>query len=151
VDDQEFVADLELRGGYHFSVEFDQGGEEPLQVDEPPPLGGGAGPTARTLLAAAVGSCMSSSLLFCMRRARLEVTALRTRVSGTVLRNRNGRMRIGGLHVTLHPTFATEDAAHAARGMELFEDFCVVGASVREGIPIHLDVEIDAAIPEPTA
>jgi organic hydroperoxide reductase OsmC/OhrA len=145
VENQEFSVDLELREGYRFGVDFDQDWVPTLQVDEPAPLGAGDGPNAKLLLAAAVGNCMSSSLLFCLRRARVEVVGLRTRVSGTVVRNPQGRLRIGELRVSLLPTLSPEDAARSARCMELFQDFCVVGESVRQGIPLRVEVELDEA------
>jgi hypothetical protein len=97
MEDQEFAVDLELRDGYRFGVDFDLDWVPVLQVDEPVPLGAGEGPNAKLLLAAAVGNCMSASLLFCLRRARIEVPELRTRVSGKIVRNERGRLRVGEL------------------------------------------------------
>jgi uncharacterized OsmC-like protein len=52
---------------YQFDVEFAT--DLPTwRVDEPPPLGQGQGPTPVQLLAAAVGNCLSDSLLFALRK-----------------------------------------------------------------------------------
>jgi organic hydroperoxide reductase OsmC/OhrA len=49
-------------------------------------------------------------------------------------------MRIGGLRVKLMPRVGT-DPARAKRCLELFEDFCIVTQSVREGIDVQVEVE----------
>ena len=146
MEEQGFWIEMALSGGYEMEVDFGMPGVEPLTVDEPPPLGGGQGPNPARLLAAAVGSCMSASLLYCLRRAHLDAPELRTRVEGTFVRNERGRLRIGGLRVTLQPGMSAEDAARAARCMELFEDFCIVGQSVQAGIA--LDVRVEPAVLE---
>jgi organic hydroperoxide reductase OsmC/OhrA len=148
MEDQEFAVDLELREGYRFAVDFDQEWVPVLQVDEPPPLGTGEGPNAKLLLAAAVGSCMSSSLLFCLKRARIEVGEMRTEVRGRLVRNERGRLRVGELRVILQPALSPEDAARSARCQELFEDFCVVGESIREGIPLTVEVQLEQGAAE---
>lgn len=142
MDEKGFQVEVALTRGYEMRVDFGIPGMEPMTVDEPPPLGERAGPNPSRLLAAAVGGCMSASLLYCLRRAHLDAPELRTRVEGTLVRNERGRMRIGGLRVTLMPGMEPDDAARAARCLELFEDFCVVGQSVRAGIPLEVTVEM---------
>jgi hypothetical protein len=46
-------------------------GAPPLRIDEPPPLGEERGPDAAALLGAAVGDCVAASLVFCLRKARV--------------------------------------------------------------------------------
>lgn len=149
MEEQGFRVEVALTGGYRMEVDFGVPGVDELAVDEPPPLGGGEGPNPARLLAAAVGSCMSASLLYCLRRAHMDAPRLRTRVEGTLVRNEHGRLRVGGLRVTLVPGMEPADAARAARCLELFEDFCIVGQSVQAGIP--LDVRVEPAALEPAA
>jgi organic hydroperoxide reductase OsmC/OhrA len=92
------------------------------------------------VLSAAVGNCLSESLLYCLRRARIEVTALRAEVEVTPTRNDRGRLRIGAIRVTLVPEVAPGAEGRYARCLELFEDFCVVTESVRGGIDVTVDV-----------
>ena len=136
-----FTVDLSLRDGYAFNVEFGEGEGSPLVVDELPPLGEANGPNPARLLAAAVGSCLSASLLFCLRKARIEVGDLRTTVEGTIIRNERGRLRIGGISVRLAPELTPEQRGRMGRCLDLFQDFCIVTESVRDGIAVDVAVE----------
>ena len=68
------------------------------------------------------------------------MTDLRTTVAGTLVRNERGRLRIGALRVRLAPTVADADRPRLARCFELFEDYCVVTDSVRDGVDIAVEV-----------
>jgi organic hydroperoxide reductase OsmC/OhrA len=136
-----FTVDLSLRDGYAFNVEFGDGEGPPLVVDELPPLGEGNGPNPARLLAAAVGSCLSASLLFCLRKSRIEVGELRTIVEGTITRNERGRLRMGGIKVRLAPQVTPEQRERMGRCLDLFHDCCIVTESVREGIAVDVEVE----------
>lgn len=138
-----FEVRLDQQEHYRFSVDFGMAGAEPWIIDEPPPLGESAGPNASRVLAAAVGHCLSASALYCLERAHIPVNGVRTVVSGTTDRNDRGRLRIAGLKVTLELDVDDADRARMGRCLGLFEDFCVVTASVRAGIPV--DVEIAGA------
>ena len=141
----EFDVSLDLLDGYRFDVDLGADGVPTLRVDEPPPLGAGDGPNAARLLAAAVGDCLSSSALFCLRKARIEVRGLKTTVRTTLGRNEAGRVRIRRMDVSLRPEVAPEDRDRMGRCLDLFEDFCMVTESVRAGIPV--DVTVDAGAP----
>jgi organic hydroperoxide reductase OsmC/OhrA len=139
--DGRFEVALTLRDGYAFTVDFAEGEGPPLVVDELPPLGEANGPNPARLLAAAVGSCLSASLLFCLRRSRVEVSQLRTTVEGTIVRNERGRLRIGGIRVRLAPEVTVEQRERMGRCLDLFQDFCIVTESVREGFSVDVEVE----------
>jgi organic hydroperoxide reductase OsmC/OhrA len=134
-----------LERDYQFLVDFEQDGLMPLLVDEPEPIGDGAGPGATRLLAAAVGNCLSASLLYCLRRARIDVEAMRTSVSASIERNEKGRLRINDMRVRIEPTVPADQQPRMRRCLELFEDFCVVTQSVREGLDVTVDVEVGGA------
>ena len=138
-----FTVALTLRDNYTFDVEFAKGEGPPLVIDELPPLGEANGPNPARLLAAAVGSCLSASLLFCLRKSRIELAELRTTVEGTIVRNERGRLRIGGLRVRLAPELSAEQRDRIGRCLDLFQDFCIVTESVRDGIAV--DVEVGTA------
>lgn len=108
--------------------------------DEPPPLGGGRAPNAAAMLGAAVGNCLAASLAFCLQKARVEVRGLTAHVTTHVVRNDQGRFRIGGIDVELAPEIGTMGQG-TGRCEALFEDFCTVTASVRKGIPVNVRVK----------
>lgn len=139
--DMEFTLQLSRQQDYRFSVEFDLAGVPDLQLDEPAPLGAGAGPNASRLLAAAVANCLSASLLFCLGKFKQEPGKIIAQVKGHLIRNEKGRLRVGGFDVDIRLGQSVERLAHCA---EQFEDFCVVTDSVRHGIPVNVRV-LDAA------
>jgi uncharacterized OsmC-like protein len=141
---------LRFAGGYQFAAEFpDIAGTPRLLLDEPPPLGESEGPNAAAMLAAAIGNCLSASLLFCLRKVRMEPCDLSADVVAHVGRNETGRMRVTGVDVTLSPSLLEMDRDRLARCNRLFEDFCTVTESVRRGIPVNVKVETEAAISQP--
>ncbi len=146
---EQFTVALTLRSGYAFDVEFEAGEGPSLVVDELPPLGEANGPNPARLLAAAVGSCLSASLLFCLRKSRIETDDLRTTVEATIARNDRGRLRIVGIRVRLVAELTTEQRERIGRCLHLFQDFCTVTESIRQGIPV--DVEVASESPRPAA
>ena len=136
--DETFEVTLDLKTGYEFQVDFQQPGVPPLVVDEPPPLGEGHGPNPSRLLATAAANCLSASLLHCLRRARVEVHGIHTTVRGALARNAQGRLRIGGLDVSITVDVAPADVGRVDRCLALYEDFCVVTASLRQGVDVQV-------------
>ncbi len=140
---------LELEEGYRFSVDLGEA-FEPIHMDEPPPIGDGSGPSPSAVLGAAVGNCLSASLLYCLRRAHLDVEGLVADVQVTPARDERGRLRIGSIAVRLQPALPAGSDGRMARCLELFEDFCVVTASVRSGIDVDVAVDpVPAGQPGP--
>jgi len=131
-----FLVDLERINNYEFTVRFDNEKFASILVDEPKPLGDEKGPNAARLLGAAVGNCLSASLIFCLEKARHAVKDVRTSVTGTMIRNERGRLRVGKLDVHITLDIDTEETKRLDRCLSLFEDFCVVTASVKKGIDI---------------
>lgn len=139
-EEKTFTVTLERVEGYKIDANFDLEGVKPLRMDEPPPLGEGSAPNASRVLAAAMGDCLSASLLFCLQRSRVEVHGLKTVVNGKLTRNEKGRWRITEISVDIKPEFAPENAAQLQRCQELFEDFCIVSKSVEQGISLKVNV-----------
>lgn len=144
--DTSFALALTLESGYAFTVEFGLEGVPDLTLDEPVPLGESRGPNAARLIAAAVGNCLAASLAFCLRRSRIQLKQLRATVEGDLVRNEQGRLRIGEIRVKLAPEVAPDDRDRMNRCLELYEDFCIVTESVRNGIAVTVEVEAAPAV-----
>jgi organic hydroperoxide reductase OsmC/OhrA len=135
-----FTLSLEQLEDYEFRVKFDWPDVPELVLDEPAPLGRSGGPNAARLIAAAVANCLSSSLLFCMRKFKQAPGRLRAEVTGALARNDRGRLRLGRFDVTIRLADDAGEIKHFDRCLQQFEDFCVVTESVRTGIPVDVRV-----------
>ncbi|MCB4366119.1 OsmC family protein [Hydrogenophaga taeniospiralis] len=128
------------QSGYQFLVDF--GAAIPsLLADEPAPLGQGAGPAPDHLLLAAVANCLSASLLFSLQKFKQDPGTLVATATPEMGRNENKRLRIVGIHVKLELGQAAASIEHLDRVLAQFEEFCTVSMSVRQGIPIHVQVQ----------
>jgi organic hydroperoxide reductase OsmC/OhrA len=135
-----FTLHLEHLEGYEYKVKFDWDQLPELVLDEPTPLGSQTGPNASRMLAAAAANCLSASLLFCVHKTEAAPGSMRTAVTCTLVRNPQKRLRIGGMEVRIQVSAEMEQAARMRRCLELFEDFCVVTASLRQGIAVAVEV-----------
>jgi uncharacterized OsmC-like protein len=134
-------ADLAQVERYEFTIEFADAPFPGLTLDEPPPVGGDAGPNPVQSLVMAVGHCMSSTLFNTLSRARVAAAPIRTTVTATIGTNEKGRRRVRELRVQLHTRPLNEaDRAQFDRCVEIFADYCTVSGAVREGVTIDQSV-----------
>ena len=131
---------LTLIQGYKFKAEFDAEGTPDLIVDEPKPLGENSGPNPTRLLSVAVGHCLSSSLIFCLTRARINVKNLETTIKAAQEQNEEGRLRVRKLEVQMRLDVDENDKSRVPRCLSLFERYCTVTQSVRKGIDVTVNV-----------
>ncbi|HYW58317.1 MAG TPA: OsmC family protein [Polaromonas sp.] len=143
MSDQQIVVHLTQEKDYRFQIAFEDGAPD-LTADEPPPLGSASGPSPVQLLAAAVGSCLSDSLLFALRKFKQNPEPVRCEVQADVGRNPEGRMRVLRMKVVLTLGVEAGQLAHLDRVLDQFEEFCTVTQSVRAGIQVTVEV-YDAA------
>ena len=130
-----------LRQQQDFQFEIDFGAEVPkLLGDEHPPLGQGRGPTPVQLLAAAVGNCLSDSLLFALRKFKQAPEPIQCEVTADIGRNAQNRLRVLGLDVVLTLGVPAAKLEHLDRVLAQFEDFCTVASSVSQGVPVRVTV-----------
>lgn len=139
----ELAIQVEQIDGYEFKVRFDREQFADLLLDEPPPLGKDAAPNAARILAAAIGNCLSASLVFCLQRSGVKTAGLRSDVKVQIVRNEQRRLRVGRVDVVLHPKIAAESEA-LVKCLPAFEDFCTVTQSIRNGIDVKVSVEPEA-------
>ena len=135
-----FTIRLEQQEGFQIAARFDTKRTPDLLMDEPPPLGEQAGPNASRVLAAAAADCLAASLLYCVFKEEPPPNCLRAEATCTMVRNAKKRLRVGRIEVRLIVTEAVTGAARFPRCKDLFEDFCVVSASIRQGIPLAVSV-----------
>lgn len=141
----EFSLAIEQVEGYQFQVNFEKAEAPWLVVDEPPPLGKDTGPNPSRVLAASIGSCLAMSLLFCLGKNKVQAAGLRAEVRAETIRNEKRRLRVGKIYVTIHADLAAGDKERARKCLGVFEEFCTVTASIRDGIEVDVKVDgIDA-------
>ena len=133
---------LKLADKFRFVAEFADVPGASVLFDEPPPLGDNSAPNAAEMLSAAIGNCLATSLTFCLRRSRVDVQDMTAEVTTHVARNERGRLRIRGIDVQLEPVVGA--GTNIDRCEALFEDFCIVTASVQRGIPVHVSLKQEA-------
>lgn len=124
---------------YRFDIHFGQ--DIPvLTSDEPAPLGTGQGPSPVQLLCAAVGNCLSDSLLFALRKFKQSPEPLRCTVQANVGRNADNRLRVLQINATLRLGVPAAQLEHLERVLAQFEAYCTVTQSISQGIPVTLQV-----------
>jgi len=94
--------ELTQRADYCFEARFDNPAIPALVTDEPPPLGADNGPNPVRLLGTAVANCLAASLLFALRKFRIDMEPLRAIATVAVRRNAQNRQRIGHIGIDLH-------------------------------------------------
>jgi uncharacterized OsmC-like protein len=141
-EEKTFKVSLKREKGFIFKVDFGIPGVETLTMDEPAPIGSDTGPNASKVLAAAMGNCLTASLMFCLQKARAEIGEIETKVEGKMRRNEKGRWRIAEVNVEISPEINLDEyQSQYDRCTGLFEDFCIVSKSIEEGIPINVEVK----------
>lgn len=141
-DEKTFKVSMKREEGFVFKVDFGIPSVKEFTMDEPAPVGDDTGPNASKVLAAAMGNCLTASLMFCLQKARAEIGDVETKVEGKMRRNEKGRWRIAEVNVEISPEIDLEIFQNQFdRCNGLFEDFCIVSKSIEEGIPINVEVK----------
>jgi uncharacterized OsmC-like protein len=128
---------------YEFRIRFEETAIAELATDESPPIGHDKGPSPTRLLGSAIGTCLSSSLLFAMRKYKNAPGRIVARVRVDTARNERGRLRVAKIAADIDLHEAAADYQNIERLLAQFEDFCTITESVRHGIPVDVRV-VDA-------
>lgn len=133
---------VKLLNDYEFKVSFPGTRSEGMVMDEPSPLGHLEGPNASRVLAAAVADCLSASLLFCLRKSRVEVEDIEAEAEPTVQRNEEGYWRVRQIDVSIRARLREpSDREKVKRCLDVFEKYCVVTGAIRNGMPVKVKVD----------
>ena len=133
-EENQFTIELKHVEGLEFRVKFDMESLAEL------PVGGGAGPSASRLLAAAAANCLSASLLYCIAKNSPPAGSLQAKAVCSLVRNAKGRTCIGDIAVTLEVNAELEQAVRLQRCLNLYEEFSLVAVSLRQGFPVSVCV-----------
>ncbi len=143
-ENQTFTYEINLKRKekYKFEVDFGKDTIPSLNLDEPKEVPGGeeTGPNASMLLGAAVGNCLSASLIFCLEKKRIPLIDIKSKVTLKRQRNEKGFWRISEINVEIFPKFLDDEKTDHDRCIEIFKNYCIVSRSVETGIPINVDV-----------
>jgi uncharacterized OsmC-like protein len=138
---RDFQFEMEWIDHLAFNVKWDFYESPDLFMDEPPSMGGsGKGPNAARMIVAGVANCLSASLAFCLTKSRVDLRALKVRCHGELTRNERGRLRLTRIRIEPVVDAPEGDIKKLERCLGMFEDFCIVTESVRNGIPVDINV-----------
>jgi len=137
----EFEVQIEQVRDYEFRVRLDKPQYADILLDAPAPVGRDEVPSPSRLLAAAMGHCLASGLLFCARKVGLTVGPIEAKLHMQLVRNERGFPRVGKVTVEIDPHIPESEREDAARCLAMFEDYCMVTASVREGVDVEVRVK----------
>lgn len=141
--------DVAQQARFCFEVVFAGTTLAPVLTDEPPPLGDGRGPNPIRLLAAAVATCLAASLLFALEKQHVDPQPIAAHIDVDMVQNEAGRVRVGAMSVRLSIGKTWADLAVATRVLDQFDAYCVLTESLREGIPVSIDLcDVNGAVLE---
>ncbi len=136
----EFAISIDQVADYEFRVRFDKENYPELRMDEPGPLGRDTAPNPSRVLAAAIGNCLCASFQFCARKHGVKPSSIQAEVKVEIVRNESRRLRVGRVRVVIDPRLEAADLEKAKACRALFEDFCTVTQSIRDGVEVDVSV-----------
>lgn len=136
---QQFTFEIERLEDYKFNVKFDKESMGELMTDETEEVGGDEeGPNPGRLLAASTLNCLMASLVFCLKKKKVDIASMKGEVTGTIERV-DKRLRLTHLDVSIDPEVNDKEKLEGC--IDIFEDYCIVTQSIRNGIDVNVEVE----------
>jgi uncharacterized OsmC-like protein len=136
MSENSITVELIQQHDYRFDVHFGDA-IRVLTSDEPRPLGTGLDPSPVQLLCAAVGNCLSDSLLFALRKFKQAPEPLRCTVEAKVGRNIENRLRVLQMTATLRLGVPAAQLEHLDRVLAQFGAYCTVTQSISHSQSSH--------------
>ena len=100
------------------------------------------GPNPTRLLANAILGCLSASFIFCLKKRNFTLDDLTAEAEVTIGRKEKGFLRITKIEVNITPKIDDpEIRKRADQCKKMFENYCTVTASVREGINVEVNLD----------
>jgi len=100
------------------------------------------GPNPVKLLATAILGCLSASFIFCLEKKNLTLNEFKGEAEAILARNDEGLVRVREINVTLIPMSSEPDIVkRIEQCKKIFERYCTVTESVRQGIPVNLEIK----------
>ena len=97
------------------------------------------GPNPSRLLASAVLGCLSASLIFCIGKKNLKLDDFEAEAEIIIAKNEKNFLRVKEINIKLIPVTDNEEVIKRIKQCEkMFEDYCTITQSVREGIKINV-------------
>jgi uncharacterized OsmC-like protein len=140
--ERHFGASIRFVEGFRFESQAHEGEVRHGAVvvtDEPDPVGTNAGPSTPSMLAMAVGHCLSASLVETLRYAGIAPLSMHTEAIAVVAPNDEGLPRIRRIEVRIVPVLERA-SGNIQRCIDVFERYCTVCQSIRPAIPVQVDV-----------
>ena len=100
------------------------------------------GPDPARLLGLAVLGCLEASFEFCMQKKNFKLNELRGKAEVLMKKNEKGFWRVKKINIEINPTIENpEMRKRADQCKKMFEQYCIVTQSVREGIEINVNLD----------
>ena len=115
-----------------------------IHVDEPESFHGtDLGPSSIEYILIGIGGCLGSTLVYCLNRNNVDIDNLEIIVDGTLKHiGREKHLRLIDIKVNLYLTTRNNESSEKIDlCIRIFKEHCVVTDSIREGIPIKVEVQ----------
>jgi uncharacterized OsmC-like protein len=99
------------------------------------------GPNPSRMLGLAILGCLSASFIFCLQKKNLSLEDLKAEAEVIIHRNEKGFWRIKRIDVNIKTIITDpETRKRAEQCRKMYESFCIITQSVRDGIKIDVNL-----------
>ncbi|MHA1785518.1 MAG: OsmC family protein [Candidatus Helarchaeota archaeon] len=102
------------------------------------------GPDPSRLLASAIAGCLAASYKFCMEKKKMQYGSFTVEAEYISAENEKGLIRVKEINVKVKPFSSDEKIKRRIKQCsKIFERTCTVTQSVRAGIKVNVDIDLD--------